>query len=243
MSSQASNPGSVTLHAGSAMQLQHIGEECCAVVSTGLQATTDAPTVAKATLVQEGKNGTTKLRVLQGKGTVSVGTADDGTTIEITGDIPEVTTSTASKAVSLLTDDRKLRKLRADENSGMTIAPSSSTLEAKHSLHKPIIVVNVTTGPQTFTLNDVEKNNLHIFRVQSPPPLDAVITVDITPTAQHLCFQQLFFPKIQSHAFSQRQYQTVHSSTVVFVFSQNFNKNKLSLELEPQINCQQLPRT
>ena len=28
-----------------------------------------------------------------------------------------------------------------------------------------------------------------------------------------------------------------------FVFPQNFNKIMLSLELEPQINCQQLPRT
>ena len=51
------------------------------------------------------------------------------------------------------------------------------------------------------------------------------------------------FSKIQGHAASERRYQTVHSSTVVLVFSQNFNKIMLSLELEPQINCQQLPRT
>ena len=48
---------------------------------------------------------------------------------------------------------------------------------------------------------------------------------------------------MKSHAFSERRYQTVHSSTVVFVFSQNFNKTMISLEPEPQINCQQLPRT
>ena len=51
------------------------------------------------------------------------------------------------------------------------------------------------------------------------------------------------FLKIQSHAISERQYHTVHSSTVVFAFCENFNKIMLSLELEPQINCQQLPRT
>ena len=44
-------------------------------------------------------------------------------------------------------------------------------------------------------------------------------------------------------AFSERPYQNVYSSTVVVVFSQNLNKIVLSLELEPQINCQQLPRT
>ena len=51
------------------------------------------------------------------------------------------------------------------------------------------------------------------------------------------------FPKIQNHAISEPRYQIVHSSTAVFVFSQIFNKIMLSLELEPQINCQQLPCT
>ena len=55
-------------------------------------------------------------------------------------------------------------------------------------------------------------------------------------------FSSCFLPNFKSCIF-RRAYQTVHSSTVVFVFSQMFNKIMLSLELEPQINCQQLPRT
>ena len=51
------------------------------------------------------------------------------------------------------------------------------------------------------------------------------------------------FSQNSNHAFSEPRYQTVHSSTVVFMFSQIFIKIVLSLKLEPQINCQQLPRT
>ena len=58
-------------------------------------------------------------------------------------------------------------------------------------------------------------------------------------------------PMILAAVFSQnskscifrRAISSVHSSTVVIVFSQIFNKIMLSLELEPQINCRQLPRT
>ena len=58
-------------------------------------------------------------------------------------------------------------------------------------------------------------------------------------------------PMILAAVFSQnskscifrRAISSVHSSTVVFVFSQIFNKIMLSLELETQINCRQLPRT
>ena len=52
-----------------------------------------------------------------------------------------------------------------------------------------------------------------------------------------------FFSKTQIHAFSEPRYQIVHSSTVVLVFPQISNKIMPSLELEPQINCQQLPGT
>ena len=58
-------------------------------------------------------------------------------------------------------------------------------------------------------------------------------------------------PMILAAVFSQnskscifrRAISSVGSSTVVFVFSPIFNKIMLSLKLEPQINCRQLPRT
>ena len=51
------------------------------------------------------------------------------------------------------------------------------------------------------------------------------------------------FPQNSKSCNFRRAISSVHSSTVVFVFSQIFNKIMLSLELEPQINCRQLPRT
>ena len=55
-------------------------------------------------------------------------------------------------------------------------------------------------------------------------------------------FSSCFFPIFKIMHF---QNDDMESYTVVlfFVFSQFFNKILLSLELEPQINCQQLPRT
>ena len=58
-------------------------------------------------------------------------------------------------------------------------------------------------------------------------------------------------PMILAAVFSQNSKSCIfrtaisnfHSSTVVFVFSQILNKIMLSLKLEPQINCQKLPRT
>ena len=88
VSSQASNPGKVTLHAGSAMRLQQIRDQHCPLVSTGLHIITDAPTsTGKTTLIQERKNGTTKLRQLGSKGTVSVETDADRTTMKNPGSI------------------------------------------------------------------------------------------------------------------------------------------------------------
>ena len=56
-------------------------------------------------------------------------------------------------------------------------------------------------------------------------------------------FSSCFFLKVLIHAFSEPQYQNVHSSAGRFMFSPNCNKMMLSLKLKPHINCQQLPRT
>ena len=67
---------------------------------------------------------------------------------------------------------------------------------------------------------------------------DYFYRADITPMILAAVFSQ----NSQSCIFG-KAISSVHSSTVVFVFSQIFNKIMLSLELEPQINCRQLPRT
>ena len=177
-------PKTITLHAGCALQLQYIGENRCAVVATAQQVTTD--TVSgnnEATLIEETSNGTTKLRRVKGEGTVQVNSTNCVITIKGSGDIAQVS-GAKQGAVSLLTGGSgdgvgKLRKLLADEYSGMTI--TSSGKEASLSIHKPINVIDVTQQLFAFTLANVKKNQLNIFRVGSQQPPSAV-ELDITET-------------------------------------------------------------
>ena len=99
----ATTPKTITLHAGCALQLQYIGRNCCAVVATAQQVTTD--TVSgnnEATLIEETSNGTTKLRRVKGEGTVQVNSTNGVITIKGSGDIAQVS-GAKQGAVSLLT--------------------------------------------------------------------------------------------------------------------------------------------
>ena len=79
----------------------------------------------------------------------------------------------------------KLRKLHADEYSGMTITPSSedsTDKEASLSIHKPINVIAVTQQALKFTLDDVKKNQLNIFRLGGSLQPSSAVELDITDT-------------------------------------------------------------
>ena len=189
----------LTLHAGCAMQLQYIGENRCAVVATAQQLTTDTVSANnEATLIEETSNGTTKLRRVKGEGTVQVNSSYGVITIKGSGDIAQVS-GAKQGAVSLLTGGTgpsagKLRKLHADEYSGMTITPSSegsTDEEASLSIHKPINVITVTQQAFSFTLDNVKKNQLNIFRSNGSLQPSSTVKLDIADTSSTIKWDDL----------------------------------------------------
>ena len=140
----------------------------------------------------------------------------------------------------------------ADHTQGNTPEPGMGGTEERRTLGQEWRGTNIRRAicRGWRGLNNDVKNGKTTWgaHIQNTPPLQALVGVRVVaPLLGHsritYDFSSCFSAKFQNNALSEARNQTVHSSTVVFMFSQIFITIMLPLKLEPQINCQQLPRT
>ena len=175
------------LQPGCAMQLQSVGGGKVAVVGSGTSITDYASSATGKSLIKETKDGSTKMMRLKGTGTVSINENTSGI-LQISGAIAEVQNANA-EAVSLLTsgsadtaDDGKLRKLLADENSGLSITQQTgaSQREAQLSVVKRTNVLQVSATAHQFTLTNTKRNQTNVFRFANSTATDNPSSVKLS---------------------------------------------------------------